>query len=512
MKKRYYLLLLLVISVVNFSCSHSTAYIPEPVPESFDDDGIAMEPTTSAVLRVIPTEVYQEIDGFGCAFAEWSHRIYTNTKRLEVVEALFSENGLGLNIFRGEAFPHYGKDDGTYDFGLNAHFNRSATDPYLINGFWGDTALRVRLGQMWLVNEITSNPDKYKVDKFLFSTWSPPGYMKTSGKPDGGSILPEKKKEFANYLAEFVKGYEEKFNFEVYAISPTNEPNTGFGSWSVCSWTPESLANFIVDDLRPALTAQGLKTNIVLGEHSWWAAGNKYVDNAIAANPEVAKVSQIAAGHGYFTSDAAIVPYQGAVDAGLKVWNTEFSNTSTKDVGWVKDALTWATTFERYLEAGNVNGLVWWAGARPALNNEPLIYLEEAIPSTDFELTPRYHALGHFSKFIKAGSHRVGIEASQLSTKSEEGEEEVEIFPSELSYTAYVNNENNTFTIVAINRLNGPIETLVEIEGEEIENMRIYSSTVGTRWMHKKVNPSLTGARSLMIPAEGIVTITGKIR
>ena len=117
MKNYIRLLVLLFFPIVIYSCSSdSTAYIPEPVEESFDDDGIAPNPNTNKILRIQPLEVHQQIDGFGCAFAEWSHRIYTNTKRIEVLEALFSDTGLGLNIFRGEPFPHYGKSDGTYDF------------------------------------------------------------------------------------------------------------------------------------------------------------------------------------------------------------------------------------------------------------------------------------------------------------------------------------------------------------------------------------------------------------
>lgn len=520
MKNKIYYLLLLFISMGMYACSSdTTAFIPDPLPESFDDDGIAPDPTTEKTIKIIPTQTHQEIDGFGCAFAEWSHRIYNNTKRIEVLEALFSDKGLGLTIFRGEAFPHYGNDDGTYDFGLDQQFNRAANDPYLLGCYWDNTSIPVRLGQMWLVNELTSNPKKYKVDKFMFSTWSPPGYMKTSGKPEGGSILDDKKKDFAHYLADFVKSYEDRFNFKIYAISPTNEPNTGYGSWSVCSWSASSLANFIVDDLKPALTDLDLDTKIVLGEHSWWSSGNNYINNAMEANPQVTEVSHIAAGHGYFTSDSSIEPYNKAAEAGLRVWNTELSDTDNKNTDWVEDGMKWAKTFESYLTLGNVNAIVWWAGARPALNNEPLIYLEEALPSTDFELTPRYYAFGHYTKFIPEGSIRTDIGAALLGdspidtrTDEESGEEVESIFPEGLSFSSYIHPETQTFTIVAINKTKEMIESVVEIEGEEIENMRTYTSSKDVKWMYKKINPSLSGQRSVMIPAEGIITITGKFK
>ena len=522
MKKNTYYLLLLFISIGLYSCSNEkVAYIPDPVPENFDDDGIAPESSANIVLKVQPTQTHQEIDGFGCAFAEWSHRIYNNTKRLEVLDALFSDKGLGLNIFRGEAFPHYG-NEGSYDFGLNLQYNRSASDPYLLGCYWDRTDIPVRLGQTWLLDELTSNPEKYTVDKFMFSTWSPPAYMKTTNNATSGKIKPESKPDFANYLADFVKQLEAKFNFKVYAISPTNEPNAPFASWSMCNWSQIDLADFIVDHLRPAFTEQGLDTKIIYGEHAWWNNGATYVNRGIEHNPEVAQAAQIAAGHGYSTSTKQIAPYTKAEEAGFKIWNTELSHTGDKEVRWVEDGLHWADIFEAYLAKGDVSAIVWWAGARPAYNNEPLIYLQEALPGTSYELSSRYYTFGHFSKFIPAGSFRTDIEAelqendtaeaSRSDDNDDEGAETPEILPEGISYTSYVDQASKTFTIVVINRTEMAQEVLIEVEGEEIENMRTYTSNEGVKWMHKKVNPSLSGQRSAFITATGVVTITGKLK
>lgn len=113
MKKIYALLFVSLLLFIGYSCedgslSHGDVYIPDPVEESDEDDGFATEPTTTSVVRMSIGEGHQHqmIDGFGCGFAEWSHRIWNNNHRDAVMADLFGDNGLKLNIFRGEVFPH----------------------------------------------------------------------------------------------------------------------------------------------------------------------------------------------------------------------------------------------------------------------------------------------------------------------------------------------------------------------------------------------------------------------
>ena len=178
MKKIYSLLFVSLFLFIGYSCddgslSHSDVYIPDPVEETDEDDGFSAEPTTEAVIKVQFGEghEHQIIDGFGCAFAEWSHRIWNNMMREDVVNDLFGENGLKLNIFRGEVFPHYqNPTTNVIDFGMNRTFNLAANDPSMINDYWRDfngsgCGEQVQLGQMWLVDILQK---KYKDVKFIF--------------------------------------------------------------------------------------------------------------------------------------------------------------------------------------------------------------------------------------------------------------------------------------------------------------------------------------------------------
>lgn len=515
MKKIYSLLFISLFLFIGHSCddgslSHNDVYIPDPIEETDDDDGFSAEPTTEAVIKVQfgDGHKYQIIDGFGCAFAEWSHRIWNNMMREDVVNDLFGENGLKLNIFRGEVFPHYqNPTTNAIDFGMNRTFNLAANDPSMINNYWRDfngseCAEQVQLGQMWLVDILQK---KYKDVKFIFSTWSPPGTMKSNGKPSGGSLASGSEDVYANYLIDFIKAYTEKFGIEIYAISPSNEPNSSGTGWNGCSWSYTNLANFCQKNLRPALDKAGYQDmKIIFGEHSWWKAGVTYLENGLKACPDLVNSNIIAAAHGYtLIGNTEFVQSPLCAENNIHLWNTETSSTDTYDPSW-KNAMQWATTFHNYLAVSNLNAFIWWAGARPCTNNEALIKLEEALPGTNYERASRYYSYGQFTKFIPEGSQRVDIQ-----TVVPEGDEEA--FPKELLMTAYI--KDDTYTIVLVNNsASKAFETKLEIEGKEFQTMISYTSDEGVKWQRKKVNPSLSGLRAITVPKFSVVTITGKMK
>ena len=516
MKKIYSLLFVSLFLFLGYSCedgslSHGDVYIPDPVEETDEDDGFSAEPTTEAVIKVQLGDghEHQIIDGFGCAFAEWSHRIWNHMQREDVVNDLFGENGLKLNIFRGEVFPHYqNPTTNVIDFGINRTFNLAPNDPSMINDYWRDfngsgCGEQVQLGQMWLVDILQR---KYKDVKFMFSTWSPPGTMKSNGKPSGGSLKSGSEDEYADYLIDFTKTYQEKFGIDIYAISPSNEPNSSGTGWNGCSWSYTNLANFCQKNLRPALDKAGYQDmKIIFGEHSWWKAGVTFLENGLKACPELVNSNIIAAAHGYtLIGNTEFVQSPLCAEKNIHLWNTETSSTDTYDPSW-KNAMQWATTFHNYLAVSNLNAFVWWAGARPCTNNEALIRLEEALPGTNYERAARYYSYGQFTKFIPEGSRRVDV-------KTIAPENDDEAFPKELLMTAYVK-DDGTYTIVLVNNSTSKaFETKLEIEGKEFQTMIAYTSDEGVKWQRKKINPSLSGLRAITVPKFSVVTVTGKMK
>lgn len=519
MKLKYNIGILALLLSLGSACDdgtldHEDINIPDrPADgdENFEDDGVAEEPTTNAVLEIKFAEEnrHQVIDGFGCAFAEWSHRIYTNTQREEVLRELFDpKTGLGLNIFRGEPFPHYEDPaTGEIDFGMKRTYKLSASDPSLVDGFWDyyngvEAGKAVQLGQMWLFDIVSS---RYKDVSFILSTWSPAPSMKTNGSAKGGSLKEGQEKKYANYLVQFIKEYEKKFGIKIYAISPANEPNTDTNPWSCCLWQPENLAKFCVENLRPALDNAGLQeTKIIFGEHSWWRNGADYVKEGFEAYPELADPERtIAAGHGYsLGSGTKYLQYDAAVEKGVHVWNTETSSTDTYNGSW-DNAMFWAESFHKYLSEANLNSFIWWAGARPCVNNESLIVLQEKVPGETYTKPDRFYSYGQFTKFIPRGSYRVDVESVY-----EDGTENP--LPDNLLRSAYVTDD--TYTMVLVNKSDEKIDTRISLSDKDFQNMRMYTSDENVKWKYTKINPAPSGARWISIPAKSVVTVTGNIK
>lgn len=515
MKKIYSLLFIVLFLFLGYSCDdgsldHSDVYIPDPVPENFEDDGIAAEPTTTAVikLKIGEENKHQTIDGFGCAFCGWSHRVWNTMQRDAVVADLFSEAGLNLNIFRGEVFPSYcNPSTEEIEFKMDRNFMLPPDDPSMINNYWRnyngeECGEQVQLGQMWLVDQINK---KYKHVKFFFSVWCPPVKWKSNGKLNGGSMKSNYYQQYAEYLMDFVNAYEKNLGIDIYAMSGWNEPDvlSSMGGWASCSWSVDQMADFTLNYLRPEMLKRGHNDmKLVYGENAWWKWATTHINNSLIKYPKLADQNLIVAGHGYSSSDESIAPFEEAEKKNLHIWQTEISDDKDRQETW-PDAMKWAKTFHTYLVNGNVSGFVWWAGARPcSTTGENLIQLEEALPSTKFYRVPRYYSYGQFTKFIERDAVRVDVETIPTETDK---------FPEELYASAYI--KDDTYTLVLVNSSQKEsFTTLLEIDGVEFQNMRTYTSSEDVKWQHKKVNPSLSGLRSITVPKYSVVTVTGKMK
>ena len=515
MKKIYSLLFVAFFLFLGYSCDdgsldHSDVYIPDPVEENFEDDGIAAEPTTTAVIRMKIGEEnrHQVIEGFGCAFCGWSHRIWNTMQRNEVIDDLFSKSGLGLNIFRGEIFPSYCDPvTKSIDFKMDRNFMLQPDDPSMINNYWRDyngeeCGEQMQLGQMWLIDYINK---RYKDVQFFFSVWCPPVIWKNNNQLNGGSLKTEHYGDYAKYLMDFIDAYEQKLGIDVYALSGWNEPDVlaSAGGWATCSWDEDQMAKFTFSNLLPEMERRGHgDMRLIYAENAQWAWANIFINNSLTKYPKLADLNIAMAGHGYSTRDENIVAFSKAMEYNIPIWQTEISDDKKRVETW-EDAMTWAKTFHSYLTQGNVSGFVWWAGARPcSTTGENLIQLEEALPSTKFYHVPRYYSYGQFTKYIERDAVRVDVEAVPSETDR---------FPEDIFISAYV--KDDTYTMVIVNMSDKEsFSTLLEIEGVEFQHMRTYTSTESVKWRHKKINPSASGLRAITVPKFSVVTVTGKIK
>lgn len=497
MKK--YLLIMVLLGML-FSCSQSDKL--EFVEDS--NSRVQSRGLFSNEVTIKWNEEGQTIDGFGVAQADCASDLFTHPQRDSIMHLLFSDEGLGISILRGEIFPHYWMNENDSTFGTDVNIDMPLSNSYFQNA---DANELKRTGQLWVSKKAK---ELYNVDKLFFSTWSPPAWMKQDGYltddnfASHGYLKPEYYQKFAEYLAEFSKSYN-KAGLKVYAISPVNEPNYE-ADWNSCKWSEKQLADFIANYMGPTFISKGVDSKIIFGELAQWStlvlgafnivSAKKYVENVMDANSDVVKYASIAAGHGYnipnIPYEFPIVEYDKAVSNGLKVWLTEISSALDSYDGSMENGLNWAEVFYKYLTNAKVNAVCWWVGARYTETNESLIKLV----GENYLIPKRFYTYGNYTKFIKAGSKRIGVEKTLgVSTN--------------LLFSSFKNEDE--CVIVAVNKSNKNITTKLRFEGVDVVgDLVAYVTDENENWKRHEVVVNSDGTYDLTMSAKSVITYIGK--
>jgi glucosylceramidase len=207
-------------------------------------------------IRVIlnSEHTFQTFEGVGGAFSElgWiALKALPEDKRQEVLRRLFGQGP-------DSAFSLCRLPIGSSDF---------ATGPYSLNDHAGDYAMEhfsVARDHDALIPYILGARQFNPGVKIHASPWSPPGWLKTSGKIDGGKgqllDTPEAYKAYATYFRKFIEGYAAE-GIEIDRVFIQNEPDSD-ATFPGCVMPPWQMVRFTADYLAPELRRAGLKTGI----------------------------------------------------------------------------------------------------------------------------------------------------------------------------------------------------------------------------------------------------------
>lgn len=337
---------------------------------------------------------------FGNAVGRWSE-----PRRSEIADALFSAEGLGLTVVRyniggGEHpehrhMPWFRQMEGFQDAAGRWHWD---ADP----------------GQRWML-EAARRRGARRLEAF---SNSPPYWMTrsqcASGAPDGNrdNLAPEMEEPFALYLATVVKRFRDEHGIRFDTLAPMNEPWTDY--WRAghnqegCHFDPASQQR-LIQTLRRVLDREGLRdvciaasdeTNYRKALESWQS-----YDEAIRAC-----VAQVNA-HAYDTAQrtelrAAI----GAAGKPLVMSEVDGPGGHPHDPDGMVPALGLARGIVDDLrELRPLRWIFWqavedWEAQRASNANWGLVLADLAGSSERWRLTKKYHALAQFSRFIRPGS------------------------------------------------------------------------------------------------------------
>jgi len=409
-------------SVSWISSTDQNRWIKKP-PLSLND----IKATDQFDLEVLTDHKQQTIDGWGGCFNElgWGALMTLPIKEREkVIKEFFDPNeGLKYNICRipiganDYAYSWYSLDETDGDFEMknfSIERDKSTLIPYI------KTAMKFR-------------PDL----KLWASPWSPPTWMKTNkyyaNKPgpyndlteanavkSGDQFIQKEKylSAYALYLDKFVKAYHQE-GINVYAVDVQNEPYT-YNQWPNCSWTAQSIRDFIADYLGPKFSDDKVPAQIWLGTIN---NGDMAVFDTVFSKPKNLK----------FISGVGL-QYEGqnaAISIGKKYPQLNLMETETPCGSGTFDWKAAEDTFESiksYLDKGIKSYMYWnmildntgqssWGWKQNAQ-----VIIDKATKKVTY--TPEFYIFKHLSYFVTPGSVKLEIQGknnNMLAFKTPDG-------------------------------------------------------------------------------------------
>jgi len=350
------------------------------------------------VIAVDSATSYQTIDGFGYTLTGGSAYQINHmdaASRAALLNELFSTSATGISYLRVSI----GASDLSASVFSYDDMPVGMTDPTLANfNLSLDTVDLIPV----LKQILTINP----AIKILGSPWSPPVWMKSNGNSVGGSLLPAYYSAYAKYFVKYIQAMQAK-GIRIDAITIQNEPENPNNNPSM-SMSATEQANFIKNNLGPEFQSAGISTKIILFDHNCDhpnypiavlndAAAKAYVDGSAfhLYAGDISALSTVKTAHPdknvYFTEQWTGA--SGTFDGDLK-WHV-------KDVligsmrNWSKVALEWNLASDATYGPHTPGGCTECKGAL-------------TVNGTLVQKNVGYYIIAHASKFVPAGSVRIG--------------------------------------------------------------------------------------------------------
>lgn len=354
------------------------------------------------LIQVNEKEVYQTMVGFGYALTggSASHIIKMSVQaRKALLNELFTTTGnhigvsylrlsIGASDLNEHVFSYDDLPEGQTDTAMK-HFDLGPDKKDVIP----------------VMKEILAIAPKVKI---LGSPWSPPAWMKTNHDTRGGRLKPEYYGAYAKYFVLYIKGMA-KEGITIDAITVQNEPLHPGNNPSLLLPAPDE-AIFIRDHLGPAFQKAGIKTKIIIYDHNADRpdypidilndkAARKYIDGSgfHLYGGEIEALTEVHNEHPdkhiYFTEQMVVQP---DASKGFHIQYPVENVIIGACRNWCKNVLLWN------LAADPEN--------KPFTDRGGCSMCQGAVTIDGDKVTRNlaYYALAHASKFVPAGSVRIG--------------------------------------------------------------------------------------------------------
>jgi O-glycosyl hydrolase len=207
-------------------------------------------------------------------------------------------------------------------------------------------------------------------------------------------------------------------------------------------------------------------------------------------DPATAADVGIIANHDYVPDNVAgdqttpaVVPTYGKA-----LWETEVSTIGDTPDGSIKNAMYWATRIHLFLTVPQVNAWNYWWLITGNSDNEGLMLLHD-IP------TKRMFVVGQYSRFVRPGYYRVGVNTSGNG----------------LLVTAFEETNSADFAIVAVNtNFNTDIAQTFTLTNFTASSVTPWITDFSQSLAAQASIPVNNGSFTYPVPAQSVVTFVGQ--
>jgi O-glycosyl hydrolase len=360
------------------------------------------------------SNTYQTVDGFGSGIKRRTEDLYKlNTSLRQKIEKYCFQD-LEVNMIRFFIYhdlePENDNNNPLVLDRSKLDWTRYESDP----SNW-----RSRYVGEALNNALTLSTHGF--DHIIGNCNSGPGWLKTNGlHTNGGTLISGMEAEYSEFLIAFLEGMKLKYNIDVTAISPTNEPDYQV-TYESMNTSPEELSNIVLN-LKSRLNNTAFSNVQIISPECFRVQSNNtsnsttnYI-NTMFANDEVAASVDVVASHTYADKEHNADWQQLKKAAIIKpIWITESANLKSKD-----QSMTDAAHYIKWMINGfNEGGMTAYMTHLfyEEAKTEGYSSLVAWTSSGEIILPKRYFGFKHFSNLIKPGFKR--IKSSIMNTNLE---------------------------------------------------------------------------------------------
>jgi len=389
---------------------------------------------STAQITLLPTKEYQTITGFGGSFTEASAHLLNqlgDANRKKVIDAYFGTDGAQYSLTR----THINSCDfalSNYTYAPDA--GDTSLEKFSVDEDYDDIIPMIK-------DAMAASEDGFKI---ISSPWTAPPWMKDNNSYVGGKLLPEYYDTWALFFSKYIDAYRAE-GIHIWGLTVENEPLGNGNNWESMHYTPEEMTQFVQHHLGPKLEANGKGHIKILGYDQNREHLDEWVD-AMYKNEATSQYFHGTAVHWYASTyevfpealqyahqkspSKHIIQSEACVDAEVPRWNDDawYWSREATDWGWdwalEKDKKYHPKYVPVYRYARDIIGCLnnWvdgWIDWNMVLNRQggpnwfenwcvaPVIVDTEA---DEVYFTPLYYTISHFSKFIRPGAHRIGLE------------------------------------------------------------------------------------------------------